>query len=172
MKIVVDPLLPSSIAVTFFGPTTSVEFYREKYRVGINNWNADDDIYRNLLKIFGIKIVVNSNVFSTNFFNIIFVLPEMVAFPQKPLDGSDTSEQTQCSICYLYRLNGQIPIITCDNTKCHLVFHKTCLKEWFSIICDSKTFLTVTSGNCPSCKEVRIGRKQVIMHICFVCLIQ
>lgn len=53
MKIVVDPLLPSSITTSFYGPTTSVELYRDKYRTGINDWNADDDIYRNFLRMFG-----------------------------------------------------------------------------------------------------------------------
>lgn len=53
MKIIVDPLLPSSISATFFGPTTSVDSYRDKYRDGINNWNPDEDIYRNFLRIFG-----------------------------------------------------------------------------------------------------------------------
>lgn len=58
LKVTVDPLLPSSIDVAFFGPTTPVEQYREKYMLGINNWNPDEDIYRNLLKIFGIYIYI------------------------------------------------------------------------------------------------------------------
>lgn len=87
----------------------------------------------------------------------------MVSLPQKPIDGS-MAEQAYCSICYLYRLNGQIPIITCDNSKCHLVYHTTCLKEWFSSIRESKTFLNVTSGNCPSCKEVDNGLFKIIQY--------
>lgn len=53
MKIVVDPLIPSSITTTFYGPTTSVEFYRDKYREGISEWNPEVDIYRNFSRIFG-----------------------------------------------------------------------------------------------------------------------
>lgn len=53
MKIIVDPLLPSSVSTTFYGPTSSVEIYRDKYRDGISDWNSDEDIYRNFLKIFG-----------------------------------------------------------------------------------------------------------------------
>lgn len=79
-------------------------------------------------------------------------LSEIVSFPQKSIE----EPQEYCSICYIYRLNNQIPMITCDNTKCYLAYHTLCLKEWFSSIRDSKTFLNVTSGQCPSCKEVFI----------------
>lgn len=78
----------------------------------------------------------------------------MMSLPQKPIVGSvDPSTESYCSICYMYRLNGHIPMITCDNPKCWLIYHTACLKEWFSINRESKTFLNVTSGNCPSCKE-------------------
>lgn len=53
MKIVVDPLMPSSVSVSFYGPTTAIERYRDMYKAGLDGWNVDDDIYRNLLRIFG-----------------------------------------------------------------------------------------------------------------------
>lgn len=49
----VDPLVPSSITTNFYGPTKSIEQFRNLYRDGINEWNIKDDIYRNLLRIFG-----------------------------------------------------------------------------------------------------------------------
>lgn len=53
MKIKVDPLEPTSITASFYGPSKQVERYREIYSKRIDDWNANDDIYRNLLKIFG-----------------------------------------------------------------------------------------------------------------------
>lgn len=53
MKIKVDPLEPSAISTTFFGPTKSVERYRQIYREKIDEWSLNDDIYQNFLRIFG-----------------------------------------------------------------------------------------------------------------------
>lgn len=53
MKIKVDPLEPAAISTTFYGPTKSVERYRQIYSKKINDWSPSDDIYRNFLRIFG-----------------------------------------------------------------------------------------------------------------------
>lgn len=53
MKIKVDPLEPTSVTATFYGPSKQVETFRDMYLKGIDEWNPSDDIYRNLLKIFG-----------------------------------------------------------------------------------------------------------------------
>lgn len=53
MKIQVDPLEPSAVTTTFYGPTKSVEQYRQIYREKMDDWSFNDDIYRNLLRIFG-----------------------------------------------------------------------------------------------------------------------
>lgn len=53
MKIKVDPLEPSAISTTFYGPTKSVERYRQIHRDKVDDWNPSDDIYRNFLRIFG-----------------------------------------------------------------------------------------------------------------------
>lgn len=57
MKIKVDPLEPSLVITTFYGPTKKVEQYREIYHKKLDDWNVNDDIYRNLLRIFGKKCV-------------------------------------------------------------------------------------------------------------------
>lgn len=51
-----DPLLPSSISVTFIGPTSLVEHYRNKYEHEVSNWDHELDVHKNLLKICG-KII-------------------------------------------------------------------------------------------------------------------
>lgn len=53
MKIQVDPLEPSAVTTTFYGPTKSAERYRQIYREKMDDWSLNDDIYRNLLRIFG-----------------------------------------------------------------------------------------------------------------------
>lgn len=50
-----DPLLPSSVSVTFIGPTSQVESYRNKYESEVSNWDYDLDVHKNLLKICGKK---------------------------------------------------------------------------------------------------------------------
>lgn len=59
MKIKVDPLEPTSVTPTFYGPSKQVERYRQLYLRGVDDWNPSDDIYRNLLKIFGEIIVLS-----------------------------------------------------------------------------------------------------------------
>lgn len=95
-----------------------------------------------------------------------FCLPDVMSFPQKSL--YDTNATTEyCSICYTYRLCGHIPIVTCDNAKCTLIYHTNCLREWFSTLSDTKTFLNMVSGRCPSCKEVKhqINRTNCFFHL-------
>ena len=53
MKIKVDPLDASSVTTTFYGPTKKVEEYRKIYHKKLDKWNVNEDIYRNLLRIFG-----------------------------------------------------------------------------------------------------------------------
>lgn len=59
MKIKVDPLEPSAVTTIFYGPTKMVERYRNIYRDKIDEWSANDDIYRNFLRIFGKKRFVS-----------------------------------------------------------------------------------------------------------------
>lgn len=53
MKIKVNPLEPSSVTTKFYGPTKKVERYRQIYHEKLDEWNVNDDIYRNFLRIFG-----------------------------------------------------------------------------------------------------------------------
>lgn len=152
MKIKVDPLEPSAVTTTFYGPSEQVEKYREIYHKQIDDWNANDDIYRNLLKIFGNKTFFTHRNCDLHYY-LLSIRLDLMAFPQKSaFNGNGMGEL--CSICYTYRFAGQIPIVCCDNEKCALNYHTVCLKEWFATLRDTKVFLNMTSGRCPSCKEV------------------
>lgn len=127
-----DPFSPlSSMSVHIIGPTLEVTQLRRVYSEGLRDWDGELDVHKNLLRIF-----------------------DLCFFPMTPNEGPQTSMQ-YCNICYCYKLeHGEIPIVSCDNNHCSLIFHAACLKEWFSTLTDSKTFLDVAFGACPFCKAV------------------
>jgi E3 ubiquitin-protein ligase FANCL len=128
IRIDVNPLSASAVTVKLIGPSDEIEPLRKKYNEKMTDWDIDLDIYKNLLRIF-----------------------ELLYFP---MPSDEETNQVRCSICYMYRLENQIPIISCDNEQCDLVFHVVCLREWFATLTDSKTFLKITMGSCPFCKAV------------------
>ncbi|KAI8130016.1 hypothetical protein FF38_11800 [Lucilia cuprina] len=125
-----DPFSPlSSMSVHIIGPTQEVTHLRRIYSEGLRDWDGDLDVHKNLLRIF-----------------------DLCFFPMTPAEDSQTASQF-CNICYCYKLeNGEIPIVSCDNNHCSLIFHAVCLKEWFNTLADGKTFLDVAFGACPFCK--------------------
>lgn len=135
-----DPFAPiSSMSVQIIGPTQAVEELRGTLSNGLSEWDAELDIHKNLLRIF----------------NICY-------FPMPPGSGwmgaeneVNNTEQIFCNICYAYQLEqGEIPIVSCDNPQCTLIYHAACLKEWFNTLTDGKDFLSVSFGTCPFCKTV------------------
>lgn len=94
----------------------------------------------------------------TRFFFVTDFFTTKTGFMSFPQQTQFDNAMEFCNICYTYRLNNQIPIVSCDNEKCSMIFHTGCLKEWFSSLRDTKTFLNMTSGRCPSCKEVDNSR--------------
>lgn len=127
-----DPFSPlSSMSVNIIGPTTEVTQLRRVYSEGMRDWDSELDVHKNLLRIF-----------------------DLCFFPMAPAENSSKSLQ-HCNICYSYKEeNGEIPIVSCDNNHCSLIFHAACLKEWFNMLTDGKTFLDVAFGSCPFCKSV------------------
>lgn len=119
------------MSVHIIGPTPEVSQLRRVYSEGLRDWDGELDVHKNLMRIF-----------------------DLCFFPMPPTDGSEESLQF-CNICYSYKLErGDIPIISCDNTQCSLIFHAECLKEWFCTLADGKVFLDVAFGACPFCKAV------------------
>lgn len=135
-----DPFAPiSSMSVQIIGPTQAVEELRGTLSNGLSEWDAELDIHKNLLRIF-----------------------DICYFPMPPGSGwmgaeneVNNTEQIFCNICYAYQLEqGEIPIVSCDNPQCTLIYHAACLKEWFNTLTDGKDFLSVSFGTCPFCKTV------------------
>ncbi|XP_053663872.1 E3 ubiquitin-protein ligase FANCL [Anopheles marshallii] len=132
LKISLHPLQPAAVDIAFFGPTKQVAKLREIYDEKQDDWNPECNVYTNLVRIFNI-----------------------IAFPMRPSGdqslGLPSSEES-CGICMNYHdAEDRVPIISCDNEQCHLIFHIHCLKEWFSAQRESKKIFTISIGNCPYC---------------------
>lgn len=129
VRITVDPLAPTAIVCTIVGPSYSTGRFRQLYDERASNWDVDLDIHQNLLRIFGLPF-----------------------FPVRPLDAGDAT--MNCGICLEYRHERQIAFVSCDNEKCFVMYHPACLRRWFQTLPDARTFLDVTFGTCPYCKDV------------------
>ncbi|XP_058811608.1 E3 ubiquitin-protein ligase FANCL isoform X2 [Topomyia yanbarensis] len=131
LKLTLHPLQPSSIVVTFIGPSKEIEYLRELYDEKIENWDPESDVYTNLLRTL-----------------------EIMSFPMRNQDEGVDSDAINCGICMSYRDDhNMIPIVSCDNDKCLLIFHVGCIKKWFLSLVQSKTFFNISIGTCPYCKH-------------------
>ncbi|XP_050072652.1 uncharacterized protein LOC126560740 [Anopheles maculipalpis] len=135
LKLSLHPLQPSAVDIGFFGPTKQVAKLREIYDEKQDDWDPECNIYTNLLRIFNI-----------------------IAFPMRPTVGDpfdslqQANEDNNCGICMNYHdADERVPIISCDNEQCNLIFHINCLKEWFDTQRESKKIFTISIGNCPYC---------------------
>ena len=59
----------------------------------------------------------------------------------------------ECGICYSYRLEGHVPEMVCENTKCGQPFHQKCLSGWLLAIPDTHTTFNTVFGSCPYCSS-------------------
>uniref|UniRef100_A0A182QEV4 RING-type domain-containing protein n=1 Tax=Anopheles farauti TaxID=69004 RepID=A0A182QEV4_9DIPT len=133
LKITLHPLSPMEVDISFLGPTKQVAKLKEMYSEKQKDWDPKCSVYTNLLRIFNI-----------------------IAFPMRPAGMPSPESEDNCGICMNYHVAGHvwtIPIISCDNEQCPLVFHIHCLKEWFSTQRESKCFFSISIGNCPYCKH-------------------
>uniref|UniRef100_A0A182KEA0 RING-type domain-containing protein n=1 Tax=Anopheles christyi TaxID=43041 RepID=A0A182KEA0_9DIPT len=133
LKISLHPLQPSAIDIAFFGPTKQVAKLREIYDEKQDDWDVECNVYTNLLRLFNI-----------------------ISFPMRPTGHNETQQdeigEDSCGICMNYQDTcDRVPVISCDNEQCNLIFHIQCLKEWFSTQRESKKIFSISIGNCPYC---------------------
>ncbi|XP_034113319.1 E3 ubiquitin-protein ligase FANCL isoform X1 [Drosophila albomicans] len=131
---IADPFASyGSMALQIIGPTEEVAQLRHVLSDGLGSWDMELDMHKNLLRIF-----------------------DLCYFPMRGDLGqmqAASEEEQHCNICYVYRLDtGEVPLVSCDNSRCVLKCHAVCLKEWFDTLIDGKTFLEVSFGLCPFCK--------------------
>lgn len=136
---IADPFASyGSMAVQIIGPTEEVAQLRHVLSEGLSSWDTELDMHKNLLRVF-----------------------DLCYFPMPAgggdLDHPQKDDEQHCNICFVYRLdNGEVPLVSCDNSRCVLKCHAECLKEWFDTLIEGKTFLEVSFGLCPFCKSVSI----------------
>ncbi|EKX39334.1 hypothetical protein GUITHDRAFT_143539 [Guillardia theta CCMP2712] len=89
----------------------------------------------------------------------VFVLQNLqnileIEFPTKQTVVAEELS-VECAICYTYRLDGEIPDIVCDNSKCNppgaRPFHAACLYEWLRAIPTSRQAFNTLFGSCTYC---------------------
>ncbi|XP_067618124.1 E3 ubiquitin-protein ligase Fancl [Eurosta solidaginis] len=139
LKLVIsDPFAPiASMSLQILGPTQAVEELRRMLSEGLRDWDAELDIHKNLLRIFDL---------------CYFPMPPGSGWIGAEHETTSTGEQF-CNICYAYASDeGEIPIVSCDNAQCTLIYHAACLREWFNTLTEGKDFLSVSFGACPFCK--------------------
>lgn len=132
---IADPFASyASMTVQIIGPTEEVAHLRHVLSDGLANWDIELDMHKNLLHIFDL---------------CYFPMPAEMQLKK------NEDEEQRCNICFDYRLdNGEVPLVSCDNSRCVLKCHAACLKEWFDTLVEGKTFLEVSFGLCPFCKAV------------------
>uniref|UniRef100_A0A1A9W701 RING-type domain-containing protein n=1 Tax=Glossina brevipalpis TaxID=37001 RepID=A0A1A9W701_9MUSC len=125
-----DPFAPlNTMMVNIIGPTGEVGTLRRIFNDGLHRWDGDLNVHRNLLRVF-----------------------DLCFFPMSLVIESETA-LIFCNICCSHKSEeGDIPMVSCDNPNCSLIFHASCLKKWFSSLKDGQIFLNVAFGTCPFCK--------------------
>ncbi|KAI4454785.1 ubiquitin ligase protein phf9 fanconi anemia group l protein [Holotrichia oblita] len=118
--------------IKFLGPHNAVKKYKEIVSRNFLNWNPNEDVLSELLKLL-----------------------EIDNFPSKP-EHSEGDEllinDGECCICFSLRLNEQLPDIVCSNTSCNQFFHSQCLYEWLRSL-NSRKFYHEICGQCPNCEK-------------------
>ncbi|KAL9871250.1 E3 ubiquitin-protein ligase Fancl isoform 3-T3 [Glossina fuscipes fuscipes] len=134
-----DPFAPlSTMVVNVVGPTEKVGPLRRVFDDGLRDWDPSLNVHKNLLRIFDL---------------CFFPMPSAIDSGPPP---------TFCHICCCHNSElGDIPIVSCDNPNCSLMFHTTCLKKWFTTLKESKVFLHVGFGFCPFCKTMCFNKPRL-----------
>lgn len=157
-----DPFAPfASMTINIIGPTREISSLRSVYSRGLHDWDPELDVHKNLLRIFDLCYFPMPPPPVANINRRDHLLLHSVKSP--PPEQSDENEEhlSCCSICFCYELDSEdgmeIPIVSCDNARCSLISHITCLRKWFATLADGKTYLNVTFGICPFCKTVNFN---------------
>ncbi|GAB0100491.1 uncharacterized protein DMENIID0001_165410 [Sergentomyia squamirostris] len=125
LNIKIDPLISTQVNLSFIGPIVLVEPLRGIYNEKISNWDPEMNVHQNLLRMY-----------------------DLIYFPMR-----DNDQETPCNICFDYLNGTSIPIISCDNDKCNVIFHLQCLENYFATLRTSKTMFSLAMGNCPFCRQ-------------------
>lgn len=117
--------------IKIFGSHHRIQYFTDKIVENISNWEPDNNIIEELLKLFDIS-----------------------EFPTKPLQISEDCllNDGECCICFALRLENILPDVVCSNTSCNQIFHQKCLFQWLSAI-NAESSVYEIYGPCPNCEK-------------------
>ncbi|KAL5463496.1 hypothetical protein EMCRGX_G032394, partial [Ephydatia muelleri] len=131
LVLLVDPLRPGVFPqCKFLGPDHAVSGHKARLSEQIEKWEDSHTVLDNLERILGIK------------------------FPSPSKASKETPAMClECGICYMCRLDGAAPEVTCNNPPCSRSFHHACLFEWLKGLPTSRQSFKTVFGECPYCGQ-------------------
>eukprot|EP01104_Vermistella_antarctica_P017065 TRINITY_DN5978_c0_g1_i1.p1 TRINITY_DN5978_c0_g1~~TRINITY_DN5978_c0_g1_i1.p1 ORF type:complete len:381 (-),score=68.52 TRINITY_DN5978_c0_g1_i1:301-1443(-) len=128
---VVDPLSPTTFPEChFLGADSIVNPIRDTAAQNMYRWDASHKSLRQNLQ------------------TLLAIDP----FPPPSLKTSDDYSM-DCNVCYAYRLNGSVPDVVCEYSKCARPYHRSCLYEWLRSLPGSRQSFNTIFGTCPYCSQ-------------------
>eukprot|EP01127_Copromyxa_protea_P018335 TRINITY_DN5748_c0_g1_i1.p1 TRINITY_DN5748_c0_g1~~TRINITY_DN5748_c0_g1_i1.p1 ORF type:complete len:168 (-),score=26.14 TRINITY_DN5748_c0_g1_i1:123-626(-) len=135
LQIVVNPLSPHAVPeCRFLGADSAIQPLKYKLNVNLYHWNNKSSLLENLQKV------------------LELTFPTKVAVESLDL-------KAECAICYMYKLEEDIPDIVCDGRGCEKVFHTDCLYKWFESN-STRQALGAVVGECPYCDTKMTVKKK------------
>eukprot|EP00912_Choanoflagellata_sp_UC4_P001628 UC4_evm1s1043 len=123
----VDPRRPNSLPnIRFLGPKSSVAIFRENLRSRCHIWDQSCNIIENIENTLLHKL------------------------PTKE-EKCNVEDNIECSICYSYMLDDEVPEVICPQENCAVSFHRSCLLEYIRTMPDHRSSYQTVFGNCPYC---------------------
>ncbi|KAG7229915.1 hypothetical protein INR49_009633 [Caranx melampygus] len=129
IKVEVDPRHPKRLPeCCLLGAEHVVTPLRNKLNANMHMWNPDSSVLHNLRDVLEIE------------------------FPS-PATHEKSAFNTECGICYSYRLEAAIPDQVCNDPRCGQPFHQACLYEWLRALPSSRQSFSIVFGECPYCSK-------------------
>lgn len=130
IQIDVDISQPREICeCRFFGSETIIRPLRLKLSQGLGLWDPQNKLPRqNLEAILGLEFPVMTKTNEVEF-------------------------NSECGICYSFKLQDAIPDRTCDNEQCQRPFHRSCLFHWLKSLPSARQSFHTVFGVCPYCSH-------------------
>ncbi|PNF36196.1 E3 ubiquitin-protein ligase FANCL [Cryptotermes secundus] len=135
VQIVINPLKATERPdIKFLGSERAIVSFQECLMENFQLWSSADGFIENLKLLLGLS-----------------------DFPAPQIHTEYSQElihQGECAICFMARLDGELPSRACDNEKCGLEYHTACLCEWLQTLPTSSKSFSYIHGECPNCSTV------------------
>jgi len=110
------------------GSDNIIEPLKHKLNSNMNKWNTNTGVLENLRHLLEMD------------------------FPS-PSSATKDEMNVTCGICYCYRLDDDIPEVSCDDVRCGQTYHNSCLEEWLRSLPSCRQSFNMIFGECPYCNK-------------------